>query len=296
MPEPDPRPDLDQARLLGRRRRVGRDSEAVERAPQKGDVSEWLRRRRQHEESGLRGKRLEPAEEVLLDPTSHRYVLRQPEAARQLGLRQPAGELQQCEWVAAGLGDNSIADTLVQRAREDGRQQRTGIVVVQAADRELRQAEQLLLVSWLTDREHDGDRLRQQPASDEGERLRGGAVEPLSIIDQAEQPLLLGDVGEQAEHREGDQKTIRRVPRAQAERGAKRIALGLGQMSKPVWHLRAELMQAGERQLHLGLDPRDLNDPKARCLPRHVAQQRCFADAGLPTDHEHCAPVPAGLV
>jgi hypothetical protein len=49
--------------------------------------------------------------------------------------------------------------------------------------------------------EDNGDRLREQAAGCEGERLRRGAVEPLGVVDQADQGLLLGGLGKQAEHR-----------------------------------------------------------------------------------------------
>ena len=48
-------------------------------------------------------------------------------------------------------------------------------------------------------------------------------------------------------------------------------------------------MQAGERQLHLGLDARDLRDAKARRPRSGVAQQRGLADARLAAHDEHRA-------
>src|SRR5829696_1495933 len=46
-------------------------------------------------------------------------------------------------------------------------------------------------------------------------------------------------------------------------------------------------MQAGERQLHLGLDARDLLDTKTSGLSSAVAQERRLADPGLAADDEH---------
>src|SRR5215211_205755 len=45
-------------------------------------------------------------------------------------------------------------------------------------------------------------------------------------------------------------------------------------------------MQAGERQLHLGLDPGDPRDAETGCLPRAVMQQRRLADARLAADDQ----------
>jgi hypothetical protein len=54
-------------------------------------------------------------------------------------------------------------------------------------------------------------------------------------------------------------------------------------------------MQAGERQLHLGLDTCDLRDTKARSLSYGVPQQRRLPDAGLATDDQNGAVTPAHI-
>jgi hypothetical protein len=39
--------------------------------------------------------------------------------------------------------------------------------------------------------EQEGDRLRQQPARNETQRLRGGAVQPLRVVDDTQQRALM---------------------------------------------------------------------------------------------------------
>ena len=56
-----------------------------------------------------------------------------------------------------------------------------------------------------------------------------------------------------------------------------------------VKHRRAQLMQSGKRQLHLGLDARDLREPKTGRLPRRVAHQGRLSDAGLTSNDEYRA-------
>ena len=73
---------------------------------------------------------------------------------------------------------------------------------------------QLLLVAGLTHREHQRDRLGQEAPRDERQRLRRGPVEPLGVVDQADERLLLGHLGQQAEHRQTDEEAVRRLPRA----------------------------------------------------------------------------------
>ena len=55
-------------------------------------------------------------------------------------------------------------------------------------------------------------------------------------------------------------------------------------------------MQPRERQLHLGLDPRDLRDPEAGRLLGGVSQQRRLADARLAADDQDGAAAVARVV
>ena len=52
-------------------------------------------------------------------------------------------------------------------------------------------------------------RLRQQPPGDERQRLRRGLIEPLRVVDHADQRPLLGHLGQQAQHRQADEEAIR---------------------------------------------------------------------------------------
>ena len=56
---------------------------------------------------------------------------------------------------------------------------------------------------------------------------------------------------------------------------------------------RAHLLNRGERQLHLALDPGTAKDAR-RGLLNHLVQQCCLADAGLAVDNERAAVAVAG--
>jgi hypothetical protein len=71
----------------------------------------------------------------------------------------------------------------------------------------------------LARREDQAYRFCVQAARREPERLRGGVIERLLIIDQADQRLLLGCVGQQARRGQADQEPVRSGPGAKAERG-----------------------------------------------------------------------------
>ena len=154
-------------------------------------------------------------------------------------------------------------------------------------DRQLRQSRQLGVRN--AGREDQTDRLRRQAARHEPQDLRGGAIKPLLVIHQADQRLLLGRVGQQAQHGQTDQKAIRRRPGTQAERGPQRITLRNRQTIDVIQHRRAQLLQPGERQLHLRLDTRSTRDTAARRSPGRILQQRRLTYARLTAHHQRPA-------
>ena len=163
----------------------------------------------------------------MLDAGGQRQRHRQAEAARELGGRKPARELDQSEWIPAGLGDDLLEHGLVEPRGEDGLQQRPCIPAAERIDAELREAGQS--AAHVTRRECERDPLGQQAASHERERSGRCAVEPLRVVDQAQERLLLGSFGEEAESREPDKKRTRGVARAEAERDVERVTLRIGQ-------------------------------------------------------------------
>ena len=88
-------------------------------------------------------------------------------------------------------------------------------------------------------------------------------IEPLSVVDDADERLLLGDLGEERERGESDQEPVGCRPRAEAEDRRERVVLREGQPLEMVEHGRAELMEAAVGQLHLRLDPDRSRDTPA---------------------------------
>ena len=109
------------------------------------------------------------------------------EPAGQLGRGEPARELEQRERIAAGLGNDPVADSLVEAPWNPRRQQRAGVPVAESLDHELRQPVELLHVARLANREHHSDRLRLEAARDERQDLGGLLVEPLHVVHHAQE-------------------------------------------------------------------------------------------------------------
>ena len=114
MPEPHPRPDLQQPVRLGGLRRRSRDPEPPGRPPHQHRVPGRLRRRDQHQRPRVGGQRLQPLPEALLDPGRDRPSPRQPEPAGQLREAQPARQLQQGQRVTRRLGQDPVPDLLIE--------------------------------------------------------------------------------------------------------------------------------------------------------------------------------------
>ena len=239
MPEPHPDPEIDQRGLLGRPARATSDPELVGRAPQQAHVADRLGCRHQQQALGLARKRADPLHKGFLDAAGQRPRVGKSEPARELRGRQPTRQLQQREGVTAGLGDDLIAHVLVQPPGQGRRQQPPRVVVGEPADDQLRQAGELVDVARLANREHHGDSLRQQAPRHERKRLRGGPIEPLRIVDQANERLRLGRLGQQAQDRQGHQEAIRGGATLEPECHTQRIPLRAGQPVQPVEHWRA---------------------------------------------------------
>ncbi len=221
-----------------------------------GTLADRLGRREQQQLPGLARQRFQLAHEALLDAADQRHRAREAEPA---GVGRPAREFQQRQRVAGRLGEDPATYRLVERAVDRGVQQGAGVARGDALERQLRQP--LAVVAVVAHAEHHPDTLPHQPARDERQRLRGHAIEPLCVVDDADERLLLGDVGEQAQHRQPDHEAIRRRARVGPERGAQRVALRDREPAQAAEHRRAQRVQAGERELHLGLDARRARDP-----------------------------------
>ena len=83
----------------------------------------------------------------------------------------------------------------------------------------------------------------------ERERVGRRPVQPLRVVDDADERFLLGGVSEEAEHGGADQEAIPCGRPREAERSGERGRLGLREAVEPVEDRADELVQRGEREL-----------------------------------------------
>jgi hypothetical protein len=183
---------------------------------------------------------------------------------------------------------------LVQFGSHCQSEQRTGVAVAHAAHLQLWDA--LKLLARLARREHHADRLRHQATGNEGQRQRGGLIQPLGVIHETEERTLFSHLREQAQHRQSHEEPIRGSAAAQAEHDLQGPTLWSRQSLESIEERRAQLMQTRVRELHLGLHPHRPHHRQIRRRLKQVFQQRGLPDPGLPPQHQRPTLTPADVL
>jgi hypothetical protein len=111
--------------------------------------------------------------------------------------------------------------------------------------------------------------------------LGRGVIEPLCVVDDADQRLVLGDLSQQREGGQPDQEPVGCRTDAPAEDRRHRVALRDGEPIQAIQQGRTELMEAGVGQFHLGLRAHGPGDMPAGGSVGEVAQQGALAHARL---------------
>ena len=122
------------------------------------------------------------------------------------------------------------------------------------------------------------------------ERVRRCLIEPVRVVDQAEQRLPFGCLGEQAERRERDQEAVVATPLRQAKRATQRRRLRLRKIVDQAEHGPDDLVQGGEGKLRLRLDAATAEHAHPLGLPARVLEQRRLAHTRVAEEHQHGAP------
>ena len=287
MPEPHVHTDLHEPGVDRRPRFRRIDSEPARGAPHdhritgrfgRGHGQEPLRRRRELGDSTA---------EALLDLTRDRQRRRHAEPAGQLGPRQPTRPLPERQRIRARLGHDAVAHPFVERHVQHRVEERLRVSVAESLDDQL--AERREVGARLAGGEHQSNRIGQEPPRDERERLGRLAVEPVGIVDDTEHRALVGRHRQQAQDGEADQEPVGRSSVRQSERRPRRVALRIRQRVQAVEQRRTQLVERGERELHLGLDAGGADHLASHGRVHQVLEQRALADAGITTHHEHAA-------
>jgi hypothetical protein len=140
--------------------------------------------------------------------------------------------------------------------------------------------------------QHD-HRVVRDAAGNERQHLGRHRVEPRSVLGHEQHRRLGGPLPQQREGGQGDAEHVADLGVDLAERGQQRPALGRRQVVDPAEHGLQRLVQAGERQVGLGLHPGQAQHRHAPALGprRDLRQQGRLADARL-AHHDQRRPAP----
>ena len=136
----------------------------------------------------------------------------------------------------------------------------------------------------LPGRPQQGDRLHRDAAGHELQRGGGRVVEPLGVVDDHEDRLLLAGVSQQGQHAEEDQEPVAGVAGLHPEHDPQRLRLRRRNPVQRPGQRREEPLEGGERQGRLGLDA-------GRGHDRHVTRSPSTV-GGLRQERRSCRHLP----
>jgi hypothetical protein len=200
-----------------------RDPKMLGGAPKKCRVSDRFGRSEEQQALCVSREREKSSREALLDYRGDWQCRRQAEAAGELAWGHAAWKLDQGEWIPTSLGDDPFEHRFVEARHDDRLQQRPCIAMAEWLHLQLRKARKV--TAGIPSTKDECDPLGEQSASYERERLGGSTVEPLRVVDHAEERLSFGGFRQQAENSEPDKQWARCLAAAQGEGYAERLAL-----------------------------------------------------------------------
>ena len=295
--EPEPGlVDRDQAKTFGGRQGLGVAFEnASRRRSQIGAVGH-----RGHQQRRPRRcwQRVEPGGDGRRQPVAGRQRLGRPSAAGGGIFCDDPRQLDQRHGISGCLGDHQTSGPASGRA---------GLLVEQRARVRRRQRPEPQLGDTLVKAgrrrvalraEQQDDPVSVQPGADEGQHVKGAAVDPVGVIDDRQHRSGFRHVGQQGKRGyPGHQPVGGGGLRGQAERSEQRLRLVLRKARRGVEHRAQELMKAreGEARLRLPAGGRQHLHASGPGPLGRVRQQRGLAHARIAEHHQHPA-VPAGRI
>jgi len=137
--------------------------------------------------------------------------------------------------------------------------------------------------------DQQADRVAREPARDEPQGVRALVVEPLHVVDQADQAGAAGRLGEDRQYRQRDEERIVAGGRPEPQRAAQRGRLLVGQAGELPEYRTQQLVHAapGEPGLELHSGRTQYRQPTGRA--GRVLQQRGLADPRRPGQQEDAA-------
>ncbi len=242
------------------------------------------------------GEPQHPAQEQALHVPGERQDVRQRLVTGELPVAEGAGHLHERQGVPRRSGDDRVADRRGDRPHALVHQRRRGRRV-QATDDEGVDTRGVEVTDVaLPSAEDHRDALVPESAGHEQQRVGGGAVEPVRVVDEAQDRPGLGQLREHAEAPGGHQEPVLAAPVGQPQGRAQGGRLRPGQGVDQPGGGAQQGVEPGERQLRLRLDAAGPQHPHVGRPLLRVLDQGGLAGAGRAAQHHGAAPGPARLV
>jgi len=183
------------------------------------------RLREQRERLGVWRQAAYLAQEMILEPLTQRKRFGPHGAAGELVGRVLGTEFHQRERVIAGVRQDAVDGLRVEGSIDHQAEELTRLGVGQAVHPDRRKLLEYRPCGRLADAGDEAHAVRIQAAGDETEHLRRSGIEPVRVIDDAQQRLRFTRPGEQSQRRQAHQEPLRRRSCVLSERGPERVPL-----------------------------------------------------------------------
>ena len=219
-------------------------------------------------------------------------VVHQPKPDRQLTRRQPPRQLEQRQRIPPRLGDDPLPHPVIQHEPHRRAQQRPRVAVAQTPHLQLGDRAELSPGSRAANTIPTRSANRRRATNAKRQRRR--LIQPLRVIDHTQQRTLLRHLRQQTQHPQPNEEPIRRGPSLSPNTTRSASTLRSREPLEPVKQRRAQLMQAGIRQLHLRLHPHRPQHRHVRRRLDQILQQRRLPSPASPRSTPTICSRPGG--
>ena len=256
-------------------------TDGVRGAAQEPRIAQPLGRRQQQHRLSTGVQRPYPRREQAGESLADRQGVRERSRAAKLLDRQRGGQLHERQRVAVRRGDDAVGDALVDGSHSSCGQQLVGVGSGQPA--QLDPADAFEADAGLRCLAHGDERrhaFRAEPAAHERQRHRRLVIEPLRVVDEDEDGLRAGCLGDEAQDCEADEEWIEGLVLRRAEYAGECASLRFGESLDAVDEQQHQLVHCRVPEGHLRFDTDDADDTEAGSAVERVLDQRRLPDAG----------------
>ena len=231
-----------------------------------------------------------------LQPRAERDRVGHSRPSAQLSIGQASGKLDQRQRIARRVGEQPLAHPRRQRPISPI-EQLNGGGRIEAGEGQFVEAGGVEATPVaVSRREQNCHPVGTESPCGEDERPRRGHIEPLRVVDEAENRPSLGRRREQRQHARRGEEAIRSAGRREAEGGRQRGPLGAGKAREQIDDRAHEAVQPRVVEVGFSFDAGDRQHEHLASAIGRVPHQRGLAHPGLGADHQRPALAERGTV